>query len=243
MSQPCLSSQAEGQAVVLPSCLKSRLKFVLAIDLNGKTYSIGIRYIMPTAGAHVLINHFLEQRREELRTLLTGTICPSMLLHLNCVHGEQCAFLHIQSEGYENRRPWPSETFEDCRCSMSTYTNASAEKTGSAACGRDGLRLPIPVTSGTPQLLDASSSSTASSSSVGIGNVSHHPSLTPHGFILSPPLEPVQVVTLPAIASPYIPSALDFIPLHCRVPIQLELLQQGHAAHNPYAFNGFGPPL
>eukprot|EP00667_Euglena_gracilis_P026969 EG_transcript_32940 len=97
--------QLELTPIVLPRNLRGHVKYVAGLDEEtGLTYSIGIRFVLPTAGAQHLLDRLRVQRYREYKKPVVGTLCPSMAHGTTCPEGVACVKIHALPEGYQSRR-------------------------------------------------------------------------------------------------------------------------------------------
>eukprot|EP00668_Euglena_longa_P030600 GGOE01038191.1.p1 GENE.GGOE01038191.1~~GGOE01038191.1.p1 ORF type:complete len:183 (+),score=26.38 GGOE01038191.1:75-551(+) len=149
--------------------------------------------------------------------------------------GTACPHLHVTTEGYADRRLWDRSVpklgtvteEEFCpRCDCESPTNSPSDD----PCPSTPAESPTPSHCGHPVL--AAAEDLAEDFDEPLGPLCSPPS--------TPPLFPSPCTQLdaPVVGTNFIPT--PSAALHLVVPIALELLQRGHRAHNPYAWDVFG---
>eukprot|EP00667_Euglena_gracilis_P028950 EG_transcript_37618 len=93
--------------IPLPRKLKGYVKYIVAVDPHDRqAYSVGIKHVLPTSGAHKVLAQLQSQRYRHYRKCVTSVFCPFSPSPQLCPHGTDCDGIHITAEGYLTRRPW-----------------------------------------------------------------------------------------------------------------------------------------
>eukprot|EP00667_Euglena_gracilis_P017614 EG_transcript_18596 len=224
--------------VPLPKCLRGIVKFIVAIcPLDEQTFSFGIRYVMPTAGAARLVDVLCRQRYRQYKKSVCGVLCRSVVTAMPCPRQAACPYLHITAAGYADRRPWDRNVSKFC------LPTAMQEET-CPPCDCDPSDIFLLDDVNPPAINALSHSPTAPRNHNLLCSISCGPSPSP---LATPALSPLPSVTVgfPVANMPQSPAPTaapsSGHDLHLVVPIARELLLRGHRAHNPYAWAAFEP--
>eukprot|EP00667_Euglena_gracilis_P010133 EG_transcript_10306 len=267
-SEPTL--QLLPTPIVLPLNLRGHVKYIAGLDKeSGLVYSIGIRFVLPTAGAQHLLDRLRAQRYREHKRPVVGTLCPSLATGAPCPEGVACAKIHAEPEGYQLRRlreRAPRTSTEGPGPDGAPPATPSAPPPASAlpplGPGRPTPPSPpsppprSPVPPPTPRLgllpssrrrlpLDgwdheAPEWDDISEESASDGSAEPSTPLRSPRRDSGPPAVYGALVGARLVATGALRLPfLPALPQHLFVPVRLELLRQGHTGHNPYAWNTF----
>jgi hypothetical protein len=93
--------------ITLPSHLRGYVKYVVVLlPLDGRTYSLGIKYICQSEGAHDLLQRLDEQRNRKHKKPLHAFLCSSAATGTLCPLGWSCPEIHVTPEGFREKRFW-----------------------------------------------------------------------------------------------------------------------------------------
>jgi len=105
--------------------MRGVISYIVVLHPNGRTYSIGIKYVRDTLGGREIVRRLMIQKSRKHKKPLHSTLCMSVVNRTTCELGKECPSIHINPAGFNNMRTWDRPIRIPQRNSPTCYDTSS----------------------------------------------------------------------------------------------------------------------